>query len=73
MTLKKCSQCKKRFPTHLVQPFVSGNKSKEINISICQICALENINEFCGLPPKTPFKGEVAALMYKEAKQWLKN
>ena len=73
MTLKKCTQCNRKFPSHLVQPFVFGSILIKNHISSCPICALKNINEMSGLPPKTPFKGEVANLMYKEAKEWLKS
>ena len=60
----KCGECKKDFPSKLLRPmFAKGAYTPPI----CGICALRLRNSIHGLPPDTPFAGEVAHRMYKEA------
>ena len=64
----KCSNCKRNFPSELVQPmFIDGGY-----MSVCGVCALEIRNEAFGLPEGTPFGGEMAQEIYEETLEYLK-
>ena len=64
---RKCSVCLRLFPIHLVQPMVIDGDSWYA----CPLCALEIRNEHAGLPPDTPFQGEIAKQMYDEAEKYI--
>jgi len=64
--MKKCSVCKKKFPAHLINYFMSSHN----NIWVCPICGLKLRNKIHGLPKDTPFHGEMAQEYYKEAKDF---
>ncbi len=62
----KCAECEEEFPDEILSPMmVNGGYTA----SICGVCALAIRNETHGLPPNTPFQGEVAQWCYEEAKK----
>lgn len=63
----RCQKCRKNYPDHLVQPFISSDRPHR---RLCAICALETRNEELGLPLGTPFQGEMAAELYEEAVEY---
>lgn len=65
---KKCNICKRKFPEHLVNYFMSNEGS----IWCCPICGLEKRNEMHGLSKDTPFHGEMAQANYEEAIEYIK-
>ena len=64
----KCQKCKRNYPDRLIN---NGNFNGEW-IDCCPICALKMRNEIHGLPPETPFNGEIAQGMYDEAVAYAK-
>ena len=55
-----CEKCEK--DRLAVAPFFSTGSP---TVMICPICALEATNKLHGLPPGTPFGGEIAQEMYE--------
>ncbi len=68
--MTKCPQCKQKYPDHLVSLMLAGNDG---HILACPICALDIRNSIHGLPPDTPFTGELAAANYDEALEFLRS
>jgi len=66
--MEKCHQCNRKFPSHLIAPMMIDSST----FMACPICALAIRNEMHGLPPDTPFQGEIAGAMYHEAVEFLK-
>ena len=52
-----------------IQPFFAGGQY----FPMCPICALRTRNEMHGLPPDTPFQGEMAQQMYEDFVEDLEN
>jgi hypothetical protein len=65
--MKKCEDCKKWFPAYLVV-FMRWDIGP---IEICPICACKMRNKLYSFPEHTPFPGEIAQRMYKEAIQFI--
>jgi hypothetical protein len=65
--MKKCDDCKKSFPAYLVV-FMRWDIGP---IEICPICACKVRNKLYRFPEHTPFPGEIAQRMYKEAIQFM--
>jgi len=65
---KKCSQCNRSFPEHLLQPMIrsAGNL-----YDVCPLCALKIRNKEHGLPEDTPFTGEIARMFWQAAKDYV--
>lgn len=64
--MKKCEECKRKFPEHLIQPFMSNHGNK----MLCPLCALDYKNKIHGLND-TCFSGEYAQLLLEEAQEYL--
>jgi hypothetical protein len=69
---EECGLCNRRFSTHLLQPMTISNGTGTRTVRCCPICALAEINRLHGLPHDTPFRGEVAQLLYTQAMKELK-
>ncbi len=65
-----CDICHRDFLGDMVQPLIS---SDEKPLKACGVCALERRNDFCGLPPGTPFKGEIAKETYEKTYDYLED
>lgn len=62
-----CCECNREFPPRFINSmFIDGSY-----YPMCSICALRVRNEIHGLPPNTPFKGELANELYEETLDWL--
>ena len=61
--LSDCPQCSRAFPAELITAMcVNGDY-----VSTCPLCALRITNELHGMPEGTPFRGEIAQEMHKQA------
>jgi ferredoxin len=69
--MKKCKECKKKFPSHLVQPYTGVTNGQSFCIDVCPLCALEIRNKQHGLN-ETKFQGEMANLLLHEAREFIK-
>ena len=62
-----CDVCKRKFPDGCCAPMLGTTSHR----CICGVCALEERNRVHGLPPNTPFQGEMAQLTYENAARYL--
>ncbi|KKR27903.1 MAG: hypothetical protein UT61_C0062G0003 [Candidatus Woesebacteria bacterium GW2011_GWA1_39_8] len=65
--MTKCTSCRLKYPDHLLSEMASSISGKLTYTLLCPICALRIRNETMGLPPDTPFSGEMASKMFDEA------
>ena len=65
--MKKCEDCKKLFPEHLVV-FMRWDIGP---LDIWPICARKIRNKLHRFPDYTPFPGEIAQAMYEEAIEFM--
>lgn len=63
-----CLCCLRNFPEELLSVVVSS-EGRDV---MCPLCALKRRNEMHGLPPETPFQGQIAAAMHRQALAHLK-
>jgi len=63
-----CEICGKSWPASLIKTFIfSPNSRAPKRKDACPLCALKLKNEFCKLPPDTPFSGKPQQDLYKIA------
>lgn len=65
--MKKCPNCNKDFPGHLINVMFSSEGS----FLTCPICALEHMNKAHGIN-RLDFEGKIASLMLAEAREFIK-
>lgn len=70
-----CGVCDRRFPAHLLSPFVTNVNEDGVGaeIACCPICGLDMTNRAHNLDPSTPFRGPQARSMHDEALQILRD
>ncbi len=64
---KECTKCKRKFPDHLIQPYISSRRAPQ---EVCPICALALSNEQHGLN-RTEFSGKIANHLLDEARAFI--
>ena len=64
--MKKCPQCNRDFPAHLINRMVSNEGS----FYSCPLCALEYGNKMHGIN-RTDFTGTIASQLLAEAREFI--
>lgn len=64
-----CGECGQAWPARLVHVMASSDPAVH-GKALDPICALRLRNALHGLPPGTPFGGEMAAQLHAEALRW---